>query len=203
MQVQDFIERWRNTQASERANKDSYLKELCRVLGVPEPDGKTGDSETDRYVFEADSYLYDEDNRRHVGKMDLYRRGCFVLEAKQGAHRSGKGTAKWGTPGWNLAMTDAAGQAFGYARTLDDPPPFVIVADIGQCFDLYACFDGSGAYRAFPNAQKHRLWLKDLDAHADTLRRIWLDPLSLHPRRYSEEVTKQVAADLAELSAAL
>src|SRR5688572_24836858 len=77
VQIQEFIERWRNTQASERANKDSYLKELCRVLGVPEPDGKTGDAQRDRYVFEADAVVYDEEGKRHVGKMDLYRRGHF------------------------------------------------------------------------------------------------------------------------------
>lgn len=204
VQIHEFIERWRNTQG-ERANKDSYLKELCRVLGVPEPDGKLGDPEQDRYCFEADAVVYDEDGRRHVGKMDLYRKDCFVLEAKQsGRKESGNaGTASWNTPGWNLAMTDAAGQAFGYARTLDHPPPFVVVADIGQCFDLYACFDGSGAYRAFPNAQKHRLWLKDLEKHADVLRKLWHDPESLDPRRHSERVSQEVAADLAELATEL
>ncbi|HEY2405341.1 MAG TPA: type IIL restriction-modification enzyme MmeI, partial [Polyangiaceae bacterium] len=201
MQIQEFIASYRDTR-EERANKDSYLKDLCRVLGVPEPNGKTGDPERDDYVFEADSVLCDEDGRRHVGKMDLYKRGHFVLEAKQTAKKS-KGkpeTAQWKTPGWNLAMSDAAGQALRYARTLDEPPPFIIVADIAQCFDLYACFDGSGAYRAFPNAQKHRLWFKELEKHADLLRKIWTDPFSLDPRRYSERVTQEVAAELAKLA---
>ena len=34
MEVQQFIARWSASGASERANKDSYLKDLCDVLGV-------------------------------------------------------------------------------------------------------------------------------------------------------------------------
>jgi hypothetical protein len=200
--IADFINRWKHTEASERANKDSFLKELCRVLGVPEPDGKTGDRARDHYVFEADAFLHDEAGQPRVGSMDLFRRGCFVFEAKQGSTTAGKkvGTARRGTPGWNVAMTEAAGQAFGYARTLDAPPPFVIVADIGHCFDLYASFDGTGAYRPFPNAQKNRLLFSDLAKHADVLRKIWLDPLDLDPKRYAERVTREVAERIAELA---
>lgn len=203
MDVGEFIARWRVSEASERANKDSFLKELCRVLQVPEPDAKTGDPERDQYVFEASAVLLSESGRPSIGSMDLYKRGAFVLEAKQGSSKGKKiGTARRGTPGWNVAMTDAAGQAFGYAKTLDDPPPFVIVADIGECFDLYACFDGTGAYRAFPNAQKNRIFLRDLvePSHRETLRAIWLEPMSLDPRRFAARVTQHVAARLADLA---
>ena len=205
MLIEEFIERWKDTEASERANKDSFLKELCRALGVREPDGKTGDIERDVYVFEADSVLYDEDGRRRVGSMDLYKKGCFVLEAKQGSTRKGKktGTARRDAPGWGIAMNDAHGQALGYAKTLENPPPFVIVADIGYCFDLYACFDGSGAYSPYPNGQKHRLYFKNLAQHADLLRTIWLDPFNLDPSKRSRAVTIDVSEKLAELAKGL
>jgi hypothetical protein len=197
-----FIARWRVSEGAERANKDSFVKELCRVLGVPEPNGATGDPEADEYVFEADASLRDEEGRPSVGKMDLYRRGCFILEAKQGSTANGKkvGTARRDTPGWYAAMADARGQAVKYAGTLDDPPPFLLACDIGYCFDLYACFDGSGNYRAFPNAQKHRLYLRDLATHLDLFRAIWLDPGSLDPLRHAERITRELAERIAELA---
>jgi len=202
MNVEEFIARWRHSEAAERANKDSFLKELCRVLGVPEPNVVTGNPETDDYVFEADAYLRDEEGRPSVGKMDLYRRGCFIFEAKQGSTAKGKktGTARRDTPGWYAAMADARGQAVKYAGTLDAPPPFLVTCDIGYCFDLYACFDGSGNYRAFPNAQKHRFYLRDLAGHLDLFRSIWLDPGSLDPLRHAERITRELAERIAELA---
>ena len=50
-------------------------------------------------------------------------------------------------------MSEAHGQALGYSAFLDSPPPFLLVCDIGYCFDGYASFDGTGVYRALgPNA---------------------------------------------------
>lgn len=60
MEIDHFIQRWRNTEAAERANKDSFLKELCQTLGVPQPDGKVQDPEHNTYVFEADVVLVHE-----------------------------------------------------------------------------------------------------------------------------------------------
>lgn len=71
--------------AAERAHKDMFLNELCGVLGVPLPDQLTGDVDQDRYVFEKDATLINE-GKNSVGKMDLYKHGCFVLEAKQGSN---------------------------------------------------------------------------------------------------------------------
>jgi hypothetical protein len=201
--VEDFIERWRKS-GSESSNKDSFLKELCRLLGVPEPNVATGDPEVDTYVFEADARLLDEDGRPSVGKMDLYRMGSFILEAKQGTEERHKkrGTAKRQTAGWKTAMSDAYGQALGYARTLDDPPPFVIACDLGYCFDLYACFDGSGVYRKFPVAHQSRIYLTDLrdPTKVQLLRDIWLRPLDLDPRKRSERITLDLAEQLAHLA---
>lgn len=123
MNVSNFIEKWSASGGAERANKDGFLAELCDVLGVPRPDPVTGDPEKDLYVFEADAVLLHEGDSHTVGKMDLYKHGCFLLEAKQGSDEGAKklGTAKRGTPAWNIAMKDAYGQALGYARTLETP----------------------------------------------------------------------------------
>ena len=90
MTVEGFISKWAASEASERANKDSFLKDLCAVLGVPEPDVVTGDVDRDRYVFEKDATLIHEGKKNSVGKIDLYKHGCFVLEAKQGSSDGSK-----------------------------------------------------------------------------------------------------------------
>ena len=103
MTTAEFLERWRHAGAAERANKDSFLVELCDVLGVERPHPKTNDPEKDVYVFEKDVARSREDGTS-IGRIDLFRAGCFVLEAKQ------VDSAKRGTPGWEQAMNDALGK---------------------------------------------------------------------------------------------
>ncbi|MCC6527290.1 MAG: class I SAM-dependent DNA methyltransferase [Polyangiaceae bacterium] len=200
-----FIEKWSRSSAAERANKDAFLIGLCDVLDVPGPDPTTGDAEQDRYVFEKDALTPHEGGVVTVGKIDLYKAGAFILEAKQGSAQGAKklGTAKRETPAWHVAMQDAFGQAVGYARTIAEPVPFIIACDIGYCFDLYAAFDGTRDYRQFPNPQASRLFLRDLERHKDTLRQVFLDPLALDPARRAANVTRDVATHLAALARAL
>ncbi len=200
-----FVEKWQGSSGAERANKDSSLRDLCEALGVPKPDPTTGDAEKDVYVFEKDAMIAHEGGKVSTGKIDLYRGGCFILEAKQGSESGSSkiGTAKRGTGGWAIAMRDAWGQALGYAQTFDAPPPFLVVCDIGYCFDLYATFDGTRNYRDFPDAQRHRIFLADLEAHADTLRTIFTDPHRLDPSNHAAKVTREIAGHLAELARSL
>lgn len=205
MDVLDFVANWTASSAAERANKDSFLNDLCDVLGVARPNPTTGDPERDAYVFEADAFAIHEGGKTSIRKIDLLKRGCFILEAKQGSDAGSAkiGTARRDTPLWTLAMQSARGQAQGYARTLDEPPPFLITADIGYCFDLFACFDGTADYQPFPNAQGSRIFVRDLERHLDTLRTIFTEPLSLDPSRYSAKVTREIAAHLADLARGL
>ena len=85
MTASDFIARWSPSGASERANKDLFLAEFCDVLGVPRPEPATGNPARDCYTFERDALLRHEEGVATLGKMDLYKKGCFVLEAKQGS----------------------------------------------------------------------------------------------------------------------
>ncbi len=186
----------------ERANKDSYLKDLCTVLGLPHPSPVTGDDAKDVYVFEKDAKFVRQGAAPTTRKIDLFKAGAFILEAKQGSSEGMKklGTAKRETPGWNIAMKDAYGQALGYARAFAKPVPFLVVADLGYCFDVYASFDGSWDYRPFPNPQASRIFHADLAKHEKLLKAIWLDPLSLDPSKQSAEVTREVATYLANLA---
>lgn len=200
--IDSFIARWSKSAAAERANKDQFILELCDVLDVPRPDPTTGDPEQDLYVFEHDAQILHEGGKITVGKIDLYKEGSLIVEAKQGSQEKSKkrGTARRDTPAWYIEMRDAFGQALGYARTLRRPPPFIIAADIGYCFDLYACFDGSTHYTSFPEPHSSRIHLKDLATHRDLLRAIFLEPHSLDPALRAAKVTREVAEHLAELA---
>lgn len=150
MTLESFIARWTASGDAERANKDSFLNELCDVLEVERPQPKTGDPARDLYVFEKD-VLRTRDAGPSFGWVDLYKHGSFLLEAKQGA---ASGPKRRDTPAWNQMMSAAQGQALGYAAHMAEPPPFLLVCDIGYCFDVYASFDGTGVYRAFPDGHR-------------------------------------------------
>jgi hypothetical protein len=176
------------------------------LLGVPHPDPKTGDPDRDRYVFERDVVLVHAGEKHTIGFIDLYKHGFFVLEAKQGSEVDSKkiGTARRATPAWNVAMQDAFGQALTYVTTIEPPPPFLIVTDIGYCFDLYASFDGTRNYRKFPDALNSRISVQTLSADdVETLRTIFTDPLSLDPSKRAAMVTREIAAHVAKLAVAL
>ncbi|MCA3317840.1 MAG: class I SAM-dependent DNA methyltransferase [Roseomonas sp.] len=217
-EIEAFIARWSGTAQAERANYARFLDELCRIIDVPKPDPATGAGGDYRYERgvahrEADGSI---SNRR----IDLYKRGCFVLEAKQSGAAPkqtplfalGEADRRAGirrSPGWAQAMLKAKGQAEGYARDLpaeEGWPPFVIVCDIGFCFDIYADFSGTGKhYAQFPDRENFRLYLDDLrrPEMRARLRAIWTEPLALDPSRERVRVTRDIAALLALLAKAL
>lgn len=213
-----FIARWDGTEQAERANYARFLDELCDVLGVPRPDpaaGPLGDYRYERGVTHREA-----DGATTTRRIDLYKRGCFVLEAKQGANAPRQGTLFGAaeaerranvrrSPGWAQAMLKAKGQAEGYARDLpaaEGWPPFVIVCDVGFCLDVYADFSGTGKhYAQFPDREGFRLYLPDLRKPEvrDRLRTIWTDPMALDPSRQRVRVTRDIAEYLARLARAL
>ena len=155
-QVAKFVARWQASEAAERANYQLFLSELCGLLGVPQPEPTKADVLQNAYVFERDVTFQNPDGTTSIGRIDLYKRGCFVLEAKQGSEqttnddpfelvarpkKTKKGTAVRGTKGWDDAMLKARGQAEQYARALptdDGWPPFLIVVDVGHSIELLA-----------------------------------------------------------------
>ncbi|MGB4805476.1 MAG: type IIL restriction-modification enzyme MmeI, partial [Anaerolineae bacterium] len=224
--IAPFIARWRASGAAERANCQPFLSELCDVLEVDRPNPTTPDEAANAYVFEKSVPL----PHGATGRIDLYRRGCFVLEAKQGrdgdagtpalslagqaASRARKrGTALRGAASWDTAMERARQQAQSYARNLPPAevadggrPPFLIVADVGDSLALYSEFTRSGGnYVPFPDPAHYRISLTDLaDPDVRTLlRQLWLDPMSLDPSRRSARVTRDIADRLARLARAL
>ncbi len=197
-----FIERWIPSGSSERVNKEAFLRELCLVLDVPQPDPTSGDPARDRYVIERGVRIPKPDGRVTTGFIDLYKEGCFIFVVKQ---LSGKdpwngNQAMRADEAWSMAMERAQTQALQLAEDFEPHPPFLVVCDIGRCFDLYACFDGTSRYRPFPNAEKKRLLFKDLVRHAGTLRTLWTDPFLLDPTKRAERVSEHAATALATIA---
>lgn len=199
---EQFIARWQNASGSELANAQSFVRELTELLELPPPNPAQEDTRDNDYVFERRVIFKHGDGKTSEGRIDCYRRGHFVLEAKK---------LKLGpaTKGFDDAMLRARSQAENYARALpavEGRPPFLIVVDVGNQIELYAEFTQSGAtYTPFPDPRSHRIKLAEL---ADQkirarLKAIWLDPQSLDPTRASAKATREIADRLAGIAKAL
>lgn len=227
--VDQFIAQWRDTGGSELANTQSFINGLCRLIGVEPPHGSRTDDAQNDYVFERRVFQDNGDGTPpSFGRIDCYKRGAFILEAKQGSEadraaaargeddldlfgqtasaRLKRGTARRGTPGWAKAMVQAKGQAERYAKALPADhgwPPFLLVADIGYCIEVYADFTGTGkSYAQFPDRSRYRIMLEDLhdsDVRA-RLAAIWDAPTSLDPAARSARVTREIADLLATVA---
>ena len=203
-QVEDFIRRWKGVNASEIALSQSFIIELCDLLGVQRP------THAPDYMFERPITFTHGDGSTSAGRIDCYRRGHFVWESKKlkaslQAQQTGGATTK----AFDDALLRARQQAEDYARALpasEGRPPFVVVVDVGHVIELYAEFTRSGAtYTPFPDPRSHRIRLEQLadPAIRARLAALWTDPLSLDPSRISAKVTRAVAAELAELAKSL
>jgi hypothetical protein len=88
--VEAFIERWTaRAGGSERANYALFIVELCDLIGVGRPDPAGEETERNAYVFERAVRFRHDDGTTSPGRIDLYKKGCFVLEAKQSKKREG------------------------------------------------------------------------------------------------------------------
>lgn len=136
---ESFIGHWSRAGANERANSQSFLIGLTQLLGVPQP----SPSHEEGYSFE---FPVKVPGSSITNFLDLYRRGCFVLESKQFtaqkeeqsnlelaaieagalAEKKKSGPVR-GTGAWDDAMLRARGQAERYVRSLpagEPNPPF-------------------------------------------------------------------------------
>ncbi|TAG26122.1 MAG: class I SAM-dependent DNA methyltransferase [Burkholderiales bacterium] len=206
--VSSFIQRWQGVQqtaATELSSSQTFILELCALLGVPTP----LPTEAQDYMFERPISFAHGDGSSSAGRIDCYKRGHFVWESKK-LRLSPKGEKA--NQRFDTALLAARSQAENYARALppceiaQGRPPFLLVADVGNVLEIYADFTRSGAtYTPFPDPRHHRIKLTDLadEAIRERLRQIWLDPVALDPSRASARVTREVSQQLAELAKSL
>ncbi|WP_291518690.1 DNA methyltransferase [Acidovorax sp.] len=197
-QAHAFINRWKGITASELSTAQSFILDLCDLLGVdrPHPDADRG------YMFERPITFVHGNGTTSAGRIDCYKRGFFVLEAKKlkaGTH----------TKGFDDGMLRARAQGEAYARALpaeESRPPFVVVVDVGNVIELYAEFSRTGGtYTPFPDPRNHRIALDALadERNLERLRLIWTQPDNLNPALISAKVTMHVSARLAKLARSL
>jgi len=220
-EIQTFIDRWAKSGANERANYQLFLSELCDVIGAERPTGSSASDALNDYVFERAVAIPKRDGSTRSGRIDLYKKDCFVLEAKQGVEakqkptdpaefaamtnsptqtRTGHGVR--GTAAWAQSMLAAKGQAENYAKGLPEWPPFLIIVDVGHVIELWADFSLSGKnYAHFPDASRFRIELDQLNDPEirKLLHTVWTDPMALDPSRVSARVTRKIAKHLAAL----
>jgi len=80
--IEAFIARWKGSSGAERANYALFLVELCDLLGVGRPNPAGAETARNDYVFERAVRFRHDDGSTSPGRIDLYKKGCFVLEAK-------------------------------------------------------------------------------------------------------------------------
>lgn len=133
--LDDLIAEATASGGSERANYQLFISGLCDVLGVPRPAMSQETNARNDYVFERSLDYRHPDGSTTKLYVDCYKRGSFVLEAKQSARRQAEnphqtdvfgseansrklGHAKRGSRGWDRVMRAAYTQAVDYTRQL-------------------------------------------------------------------------------------
>jgi hypothetical protein len=77
--TETFIQRWHQAAGSELATAQSFVIELCELLGVERPHA-TADQD---YMFERPLKEGHSDGSESDRRVDCYKRGHFILEAKK------------------------------------------------------------------------------------------------------------------------
>jgi hypothetical protein len=217
--VEALIAKWEGARGgAEQANFAVFIHDLVDALELERP-GVAQGGVLGEYQFEGPVAGGSNRTLGGKGRIDLYKRGCFVMEAKQSQLRPGETEA----PGlfdaadvipltpagarYDQLMIRAQAQAKNYAVNLpgDHPSvPFLIVCDVGRAFELFFDFAGNGrGYGFYPDKQRYRVplaKLRDPEVQA-LLRDIWTEPRRRDPRLISAEVTREVSKRLADVSA--
>lgn len=108
--VEAFIRRWtEGGGGAERANYALFVVELCELIGVPRPNPAGPETALNDYVFERAVRFRHDDGSTSSGRIDLYKKGCFVLEAKQSKKREKGGGPQ--PPRFLAEKTDSGGTA--------------------------------------------------------------------------------------------
>ena len=196
-------------------------------MGLPPPDASEERNEHNDYVFERRVDYKFDDGTTARRRIDLYKRDCFVMEAKQSAKRvtAGQadpqqpklipedatqikaGAATRGTRRWDRVMRAAKRQAEDYARALPKEhgwPPFILVVDVGYAIEVYADFSGQGKnYAQFPDRAGYSIPLERSarpGPSATGCARSGATRTPSIPARHSAQVTRDIAERLARIA---
>lgn len=145
MTPDQFIAKWKVAQGREDSNSNPFLSDLCRAFDLPTPGPWTGDFDQSPYIFEFPVNVIDSDGKNSSKKIDLYRRDCFILEAKQATDEDPQAD--------NLELSSSR------SRPKSRPKKAAVTAKL-KCLDTHSFPDASKEQK-----QKIREIAERLDAH--------------------------------------
>jgi type II restriction/modification system DNA methylase subunit YeeA len=176
-----FITKWQKSTQSERASAQSHFRDLCDLLGQPDPSSDPGGED---YAFEKSVTKIGGG----AGYADVWKRSHFAWEYK-GKHKN---------------LVDAYKQLLNYREALDNPP-LLVVCDLAR-FEVHTNFtDTAKKVYAFSLADL----LSDEPTPTcslppmDVLRALFEDPERLRPARTTSQVTEEAAAQFSRLAESL
>ena len=174
MDLPAFRAKWRAVTLTERSASQSHFLDLCALFGVAPP--VEADPRWEWFTFEKGAAKATGGK----GWADVWRRGAFAWEYK----------------GHHADLAAAFRQLQLYRDDLENPP-LLVVCDLDR-FEVHTNFTGTA-----PDI--HRFDLAGLDDPANyrVLRAVFLDPLSLRPKRTPDDVTQEAAERFGALAAAL
>lgn len=181
-------ERWTGVDANERASFQTWFLQFCEALGVPGPL-----TPTDEYRFELPVKVVDREGELATNFIDAWHAGHFALEAKMSDPSK---------PNDSL-LRKAFGQVRNYVSHVSGTaPPYLMVVDVPRTLILWDRW--SGSYGDFGAGR--RIALGSLHERGDDialLQDVFARPAARDPRGRAQLVTKEIAARLATLAAAL
>lgn len=179
---------WEGNTANERAVFQPWWIAFCEALGVPGP--ATPPTDDDR--FELSIPTIERDGRESTNYIDYWKAGHAAVEAK--ASEPGRSNEQ--------LLIKAFGQVRNYAAYIGAQPPYLIVIDVPKTLIVWdrwsGNFGGFAAGKRVALATLHER-LDDIALLQDILTR----PDVRDPRGRAQAVTKEIAAGLATLAAAL
>jgi hypothetical protein len=123
MEVDAFIGKyWGKPGGAERAVYQMFLTEFAQLIGAPTPDIAEGGVLGD-YQFEAPVKSEAALGKKGTGRIDLYKRGCFILEAKQSQLKPGETMPPEPASAPLEPIKDLFGNITGYAQPEGKAPP--------------------------------------------------------------------------------
>jgi hypothetical protein len=216
-----FVEKTRHAQGAELANAQTVFNLLCEALQVAAPSLKKAGADNP-YCFEADVL-----DGKAARRMDVYKRGHFIFESKQGiapwdpAAKEGfqtstrghsknpKGAGVRDTSAWRDAMSSGRVQVGRYAVAVtkrgDPKPPFIVLADLGYRLWIWSSFspDAADDYGDFEELAAFT-WDQLAEPHVFRyLRTIFTEPQALDEDALGQRITAEIADLVSTLAVTL
>jgi len=194
-----FSQTWAGKIGNEQQLAQPFLLALCEALGVAKP--YEGELPAEEYGFERWVQVPGSSAK---GRIDMYKAGHFVLEAKCGrssGKEPGAAPVRDTKAYWDYIRRAYLDQARVYAGLLPEgPPPLVIVVDVGWRFWIWGHTDGR--YEAFHSPHRIDIPLANVatEDNARVLLACFEDPSALDPTKHQARVTKEAAASIAPLA---